>query len=376
MGVKFLHTSDWQIGKLFGSIPEEPRVLLRAQRYKTVEAIARLAADRQVDAVLVAGDVFEMDAIKDETILRVLEAMRLFTGPWVLLPGNHDSALAGSVWSRIDRLGCPPNIFLALSNEPMTLAGGRLAVLPAPLLRRHETRDLTEAWGSMGTPAGAVRTGLAHGCVEERLPEKGESFNTIPAERAADARLDYLALGDWHGTFQVGPRTWYSGTPEPDSFKQNDPGNVLVITIEAPGALPLVERVPLGHFRWHRKSINVLPHQDIAVLDALLGDLGEPWDRHVVSLQLAGSVDLATRVLLDAAVTRWAARLHWLSVDSEQLAAQPTEDDLDRIDKSGFVRTAVETLRAIAGDPTHPDHPYAQDALQKLYAEQVGREQQ
>ena len=81
MGVKFLHTSDWQIGKLFGSIPEEPRVLLRAQRYKTVEAIARLAADRQVDAVLVAGDVFEMDAIKDETILRVLEAMRPFTSP-------------------------------------------------------------------------------------------------------------------------------------------------------------------------------------------------------------------------------------------------------------------------------------------------------
>jgi hypothetical protein len=96
----------------------------------------------------------------------------------------------------------------------------------------------------------------------------------------------------------------------------------------------------------------------------------------VVSLQLAGSVDLATRVLLDAAVTRWAARLHWLSVDSAQLAAQPTEDDLDRIDKTGFVRAAVETLRAIAADPAHPDHPYAHDALQMLYVQHVGREQQ
>jgi DNA repair exonuclease SbcCD nuclease subunit len=376
MSIKFLHTSDWQIGKLFGSIPEEPRALLGAQRYKTVEAIARLAADREVEAVLVAGDIFETNTVKDETIVRMLEALRPFPGPWVLLPGNHDPALAESVWTRLQRFGCRPSVVLALSPEPLLLADGRLAVLPAPLVRRHDARDLTEGWPDINTPGSAIRVGLAHGCVEERLPERGESLNSIPAGRPDSARLDYLALGDWHGMFQVGPRAWYSGTPEPDGFKQNDPGNVLLVSVATPGEPPLVERIPVGHYRWHKLSFSVLPHPDLAALEAPLSGLGEPWDRHVVSLQLTGTIDLQSRALLDEVLTHWGGRFRWLALDSEKLIPQPTEDDLDRIDKAGFVRAAVEKLRSIEADPSNHDGIHARDALVRLYSAFVGRERE
>src|SRR5690606_23940259 len=154
MTVRILHTADWQLGKAFGQIPGDAGVLLRRQRLQTVARIAALARERAVDAVLVAGDVFETDAVSDDTLGRMVEAMRDYHGPWVLLPGNHDPALAEGVWQRLQRRRLPDNIPPALGARPLLLADGRLAILPAPLTRRHEVRDLTEAFDHMETPPG------------------------------------------------------------------------------------------------------------------------------------------------------------------------------------------------------------------------------
>ena len=202
VGISFIHTADWQIGKLFGTIPDEARALLARQRIETIKRIADLANDNDADAVLVAGDVFETIAVADETIRRTVNALEAFRGPWVLLPGNHDAALAESPWTRMRRFGLPENVILATVPEPIGLANGRLTILPAPLQRRHEAVDLT-AWFDAGPSGdGAVRVGLAHGSIAGFLPAEAEAQNPIAHDRAERARLDYLALGDWHGTLQ------------------------------------------------------------------------------------------------------------------------------------------------------------------------------
>ena len=145
MALSFIHTGDWQIGKVFASIGGDAAVLLKTQRVKTVQRVAQLAAERHVDAVLVAGDVFENNLVSNETIHALVHAMAGFAGPWVLIPGNHDPAVAESVWQRMETLGCPKNVHIALEPKPITLADGRLAVLPASLRRRHEIEDLTAA---------------------------------------------------------------------------------------------------------------------------------------------------------------------------------------------------------------------------------------
>src|SRR6266852_1570253 len=135
MALSFIHTADWQIGKVFGSIGGEAAVLLKLQRIKTVQRIAQLATERRVDAVLVAGDVFENNLVSNETIHALLHAMGSFKGAWVLIPGNHDPAVAESVWQRMRALGCPENVHIGLEPKSITLADGRLAVLPATLRR-------------------------------------------------------------------------------------------------------------------------------------------------------------------------------------------------------------------------------------------------
>ena len=106
--------------------------------------------------MLVAGDVFDGNLVPERVIVQALAAMRGFAGPWVLLPGNHDAALAEGVWSRLERLGRPANIIVAAAPTPITLADGRLVVLPAPLTERHTSDDLTAWMDAAVTPSGAA----------------------------------------------------------------------------------------------------------------------------------------------------------------------------------------------------------------------------
>jgi DNA repair exonuclease SbcCD nuclease subunit len=366
--IRFLHTADWQIGKPFGAFDAEKRGELKAERFKTVERLARLATERGCDAVLVAGDAFDDNTVSDREIRRTLDAMAHFAGPWVMLPGNHDAALAVSVWTRLRRLGLPANVVLADTPEPVVLMDGRLVVLPAPLVRRHEGADLTAWFDRAETPASAIRVGLAHGSVANRLPEKAESGNPIADDRATRARLDYLALGDWHGFLEIAPRTFYSGTPEPDRYPANRPGHVALVEIDAPGASPLVEAVAVAGFSWTARAVSLLGDTD--ALDDVLGAIEAPG-RTLVELRLSGSLPLRGRVALDERLEFWGARFFDLRLDDAGLVDEPDAEDLDRIDVAGFVRTAIDRLRERAADPADPEREAAALALRIAYVEHV-----
>ena len=73
-----------------------------------VARMATIAAERHVDAVLIAGDVFDLQTVPDRVIRKLFGAMAGFSGPWILIPGNHDAALAESVWTRAQRLDAIP----------------------------------------------------------------------------------------------------------------------------------------------------------------------------------------------------------------------------------------------------------------------------
>lgn len=373
MSISLLHTADWQLGKPFGSIEGDAAAILREERFAAVKRIAKLARDRKVDAILVAGDVFDGATTPDQVLRRALEAMSAYVGLWVLLPGNHDPALSESPWTRLDGIGRPENVISALACEPILLANGNLAVLPAPLTRKNEPDDVTQWMDAAETPPDAVRVGLAHGSIANRLPE-GDAKNEIAEDRATTANLDYLALGDWHGTMEIAPKTWYSGTPEPDRFPRNDPGNVLVVMIDGPGSIPRVEKVATGRFQWRRCEVacGVGGEEDPAdAVQAAIETAAEMPETTLLHFTLTGTTDLAGRRRIDDCLDAWEARLRYLHRDLEGLVDEPSADDLDAIDKSGFVRAAVDRLKAKADDPANPDRNVARTALRILYLEHM-----
>ena len=96
----------------------------------------------------------------------------------------------------------------------------------------HGAMLWTNRWmDGVPSPAGALRIGLAHGSVQG-FGSAGEANVPIDPARVKSAGLSYLALGDWHGTTRISDRAWYSGTPEPDGFRDNDPGNALIVRVD------------------------------------------------------------------------------------------------------------------------------------------------
>jgi hypothetical protein len=267
-------------------------------------------------------------------------------------------------------MGPPANLIIADRPEPVSI--GAAVVLPAPLRRRREALDHTEWFDAAATADGTIRLGLAHGSVAGRLPAASEASNEIPADRAETAGLSYLALGDWHGHLEIAPRTWYSGTHEPDRHKDNRPGYVNLVEIAGPRAPPTVEPVAIGHYTWIRREIELLDGRCDAAL-AIFDTLPVEHRRCVVSLALTGALSLAERHRLAQERAVLEARLHHLEIDETALVDEPTADDIDAIDTAGFVRVAVERLRAKAADPSDPDHREARMALRMIYLDHVGQ---
>jgi DNA repair exonuclease SbcCD nuclease subunit len=372
--VRILHTADWQLGKQFENLgaPSDKLAFLRQGRLDVVRRIGQLAVDRSVDAILVAGDVFERNEVGDSLLREVLAAMRQVNIPWLLLPGNHDPAGPASVWDRVERIGCPAHVHLLLSTEPILLASGRLAVLPAPLTRKHQFADPTENFGRQLTSPAAIRVGLAHGSLRNRLAPAAEQHNMISDTRADEGRLDYLALGDWHSCKEVAPRTYYAGPPESDDFDQ-DSGAVLIVELRGPGVAPVVERVPVGRYRWHSLSAQLQSPGAIEQLSAHLASIAEPLASAVVHLEVRGAVSLSERAAIDEELANFEAKVQVLRARTIDLVPSPTEEDLNDLGRQGFVSIVVERLRNLEGDAANPDSAFARAALQRLYVEQVLR---
>jgi DNA repair exonuclease SbcCD nuclease subunit len=352
--MRFLHTADLQLGLKLRFVPGEAGARLRAQRFDTVRRIAALARERRVDAVLVAGDVFDDNGVGQDTLEQARDAFTAFAPvPVLLLPGNHDAATPDSA---LARLRAPNHVHVLLDGAPVRVGGG--IIYPCPLRQRHDTGDPTRDLPSREPGEEGVRIALAHGGVLE-FSETTETPNHIDAAAVLVKGFDYLALGDWHSTLSFGPRVWYPGTPEPTRFHEREPGQVLLVEIPRAGAEPRVEAVPVARSRWLSHRAVLRGDADLPALTGWFDDLAErSWS--LVRLTLEGELSLRGRVELDALLAEEAGRLLHLEVERDQVADEPTAEDLQALAPEGFVGDAVDRLRE-AGTPA------ARDALRLLY---------
>lgn len=369
--LRFIHTSDWQLGAAFGQIPGDAGAMLRAQRFDTLGRIAEVAHARAVDCVLVAGDVFDAHTVSNEVVTQAMQRLGEFAVPVYAIPGNHDFARAPeSVYQRPRlRQRKPDNVHILDTPEPVPLPGKKGVLLPCPLLQRHTVGDPTgwlDAHTDVSTEHAGHRIALAHGSVVSFEAEDGGTTpNLIDPSVVQRANLDYLALGDWHGLRQIDRRAWYSGTPEPDRFKDNDPGYVLVVDVATPGATPSVEAVYVGGCRWVRKTAHVHGHEDVASLEQWLSQLERP-QQTLLHLTLDGILGMQAKAQLEHLLTLYTDALLHLRLRGAGVRLAPTEAELDALGAYGLTGRVVERLRSlIQRDDDQSDR--AALALQELF---------
>lgn len=362
--LRLIHTADWQLGKPYGRFDSDVRAALSEARFDAIDTIGKTAADHGAAHVLVAGDVFDTEGPEDRVIVQAVSRMQRYPCTWWLLPGNHDFARNSGLWDRV-RSKNAMNIRILAEPIPHELERGHW-LLPAPLTHRHNLDDPTVLFDTMETPGARLRIGLAHGSIRD-FSSRGEAQNQIAPDRAQRSNLDYLALGDWHGSLRVDARTCYSGTPETDRFQRDEPGSALLVTLE-PGAQPAVEPIRTGRFQWLVREWTVADVNSFAAdCERLLGQI-EP-SATLFQLSLTGIVSLSDRIgILGRLDNDLRHRLRYLTVTADDLAGRPGEQDLADLQVEGMIGTAAARLMAMI-EIGGSEGIIAKRALERLFVE-------
>lgn len=368
--VRFIHTADWQLGMGRSYLdPTDALPRFQHDRVEVIRRIAEAARDTGAAFVVVSGDVFETNQVNPRTVQWACEALATVPVPVYLLPGNHDPLDGASVFHSATFLDAvPDNVVVLLDGQPVPVPGAAAEIVGAPWFSKAPTTDLAAAALAELMPAApdTVRILVAHGAVDAGVAPDRESVSVIQAAalQAAidDGRIDFVALGDRHSTWQVPghDRVWYAGAPEPTAFREVDAGNILLVDIE-PGGTCDVTTLAVGSWRFELLEEELRDAASVDRLDATLAAISDRA-RAIVRCKLTGVVSLATRTRLDTMLESHRHALACLDLPDrhDNLLIEPDEADLAKLDLRGYAAAALDELRAA-------DDPVATEALAQLY---------
>ena len=382
----FVHTSDWQLGKPFASIENpEKRGQVKEARFRAVERIGDVVKEHGAAFVVVAGDLFDSTTPDKAIVSKACQAIGKLKVPVLVIPGNHDYGGPGSVWEQEffmkEKRDLAPNLWVLLKPESVEL--DEAVILPCPLLFKTTVEDPARwlrSFDYSSLPPHKTRLVLAHGSVYDFSGHEGEfatnllALNTLPLDD-----IDYIALGDWHGTIQIEPKVWYSGTPEPDRFPKDggyDPGNVLVVEARR-GADPKVTEVSTAELRWLVLSFSFAGEDSFDELEILLTqNLGGSESRSLLRFAVEGPVGIESARRLRETEERWRARLLEL-VWEDNTKAAPTQEEVESLidgSEDPLIASVAHALLEMSQGKGE-DAEVAKVAFQELYlaCEEVAR---
>jgi hypothetical protein len=152
----------------------------------------------------------------------------------------------------------------------------------------------------------------------------------------------------------VAPRIWYSGAPEPTSYRETEAGHALVVDLTGEC---VVERHPVGAWRFFERTCELDSLADVDAVARWL-DGRTAKDCTIVKLRFEGALGLRARARLDEIVEMNRDLFAAIEVRDGALALLP--DDLGELGLAGFARATADRLAAA-------DDPAARDALALLF---------
>jgi exonuclease SbcD len=293
--MRFLHTADWHVGRTI-------RGRSRLEEFAAaLNGVVDVAVDQKVDAVLLAGDVYDQRSVTADADKLVFETLLRLSAediPVVAIPGNHDSAVRlDALAPLLDRIGTRVVARVRRPSEGGIVEvaardGAHTAVIACvPFISPRRFSDATglfEDLGrgyvdfdeSMGRVIGAyeaafrpdaVNVLMGHMFVGGAEPGGSEREITIGADYAVSpTRLpktaSYVALGHIHKPQKVKGAPGdarYCGSLFQLDFGERGQDKSLLIVDVAPGKPPKTTQVPIDV---GRKLLDV---------DATIDTLGE-----------------------------------------------------------------------------------------------------
>lgn len=347
--IRFLHTSDWQLGMTRHFLSEGSQERYSQARFDAIRTMGHIAKDENCQFMLVCGDVFESNQVDRKTVARALEALKEVSVPVFILPGNHDPLNAAAVYRSstfIDRK--PAHVHVIENASPIRIADDVELVGAVWMSKRPVTNPVEEALANLQPANGIVRICAAHGAVDRLTPDP-ESAGVIALaalERAiVENRIHFVALGDRHSLTEVSEngRVWYSGTPEATDFSEMKPGYALVVDVD--GEHVAAREVKIGQWQFIQREIELNTTDDVESLGKWLENT-ENKERTVLQLVLVGSLTLSLQDTLQAHLITAKDVFAAFDVQDDRLLVVPDDTDFADLGFSGFADATVQQLRA------------------------------
>jgi exonuclease SbcD len=330
--MKFLHTSDWHVGK---TLKGRSRLAEQAQVLGEIVEIARREA---VDAVLIAGDLYETSAPSAEAqrlVVHALIQLRKSGAEVIAMSGNHDHAgtfdayrplmaaagihLLGQVRPAHD--GGVISFVARSTGEPVNVAvlpflSTRFAVRAAELLTQtpaehsgaydQQVRDLIDHLKT-GFTDGAVNIFMAHLTITGGVMGGGERaaqtiFDYYVPATAFGSDPHYVALGHLHRrqSLPAACPVHYSGSPIAVDFGEQENSNVVLLVDVSPHSPAHVTDIPITRGRRLRTV-----HGTVEQLRGSAGSFGDDYLRvYVQEPTRAGLRDEVVELLPNALEVR------------------------------------------------------------------------
>lgn len=315
--MRFLHISDLHIGKRVNGISMiEDQVHILGQ-------IAEIAREREVDALVIAGDIYDKASPSAEavTVFDAFLTQVARQGIRVLaVPGNHDSSERIAYAQRLlsEQGVCFPPVFAgAVQRVDLRDANGDVSFWLLPFLKPGDVRRFFPDREIGDDYAAALRAAL-EGCEVDRAkrnvivshqlvtaagasPDRADDEIKLGGVDAVDVSVydpfDYVALGHVHRPQRIGRDTVrYSGSPLKYSFSEAryDKSAVLVeLGPKAEGdevgscvSFELVLLVPLHDMREVRMTLADLLAEGLALQEARnAGNVENESDEENISVE-------------------------------------------------------------------------------------------
>jgi len=164
-----------------------------ARPQRALDHVAVLAKQHSVDLILIVGDLFDNNRVDDETVAVSFQKLSGTLLPVLILPGNHDCLVQGSVYYRKESKSFSNiRIFQKPQGENIHFADLDLAVWGKPIVGysgKQYPLSISQERSDLRWHIGA-----AHGYYV-----MGNRFNhhmlRITEEEVKNSKFDYISLG-------------------------------------------------------------------------------------------------------------------------------------------------------------------------------------
>lgn len=280
--MRFIHIADVHLDTAFAGRSEDIRRRLRRASREALERALETALSEKVDAVLIAGDLFDGERLSFETERFVLEQFGHLSDAGVRVvyaTGNHDP---GRRRMRAGKLEWPSTVTLIPDGRPRSVPivgeGGYPVgiVTGAGHASSRETADLARELRP--TDADLPQVAILHTQVlTARGLDVHQPYAPSDVEHLRSSGFDYWALGHVHLRQEVSaePPIHYPGNLQGRNPRETGPKGGLLVDLRDP-ANPDIEFREFAGVRWEKLRVSDLGGAE--TLEHLIRAVAGTWD--------------------------------------------------------------------------------------------------